>query len=42
MTMYGLCAEHLQKYRTIRHGNRGRTYFHQNEMRTRRPTWRIS
>ncbi|ANN20000.1 coagulation factor 5/8 type domain-containing protein [Amycolatopsis orientalis] len=32
VTMYGLFVEHYQKYQTIWAGNRGRTYFYQNEM----------
>ncbi|WP_037311236.1 RICIN domain-containing protein [Amycolatopsis orientalis] len=32
VTMYGLFVEHYQKYQTIWTGNRGRTYFYQNEM----------
>ncbi|AUI64066.1 RICIN domain-containing protein [Amycolatopsis sp. BJA-103] len=32
VTMYGLFVEHYQKYQTIWNGNRGRTYFYQNEM----------
>ncbi|RSM55149.1 coagulation factor 5/8 type domain-containing protein [Amycolatopsis sp. WAC 01376] len=31
-TMYGLFVEHYQKYQTIWNGERGRTYFYQNEM----------
>ncbi|WP_410585052.1 RICIN domain-containing protein [Amycolatopsis sp. lyj-108] len=31
-TMYGLFVEHYQKYQTIWTGDRGRTYFYQNEM----------
>ena len=29
--MYGLFVEHFQKYQTIWNGERGRTYFYQNE-----------
>jgi hypothetical protein len=32
VTMYGLFVEHYQKYQTIWNGERGRTYFYQNEM----------
>ncbi|MER5966076.1 RICIN domain-containing protein [Streptomyces sp. NPDC002057] len=32
VTMYGLFVEHYQKHQTIWNGNRGRTYFYQNEM----------
>jgi hypothetical protein len=32
VTAYGLFVEHYQKYQTIWNGNRGRTYFYQNEM----------
>ncbi|MFK0244064.1 RICIN domain-containing protein [Amycolatopsis azurea] len=32
VTMYGLFVEHYQKYQTLWNGNRGRTYFYQNEM----------
>ncbi|MFF8683139.1 RICIN domain-containing protein [Streptomyces sp. NPDC015237] len=32
VTMYGLFVEHYQKYQTIWNGNRGQTYFYQNEM----------
>ncbi|MGW1162471.1 RICIN domain-containing protein [Streptomyces sp. NPDC002513] len=32
VTMYGLFVEHFQKYQTVWNGNRGRTYFFQNEM----------
>jgi hypothetical protein len=32
VTMYGLFVEHYQKYQTTWNGNRGRTYFYQNEM----------
>ena len=32
VTMYGLFVEHFQKYQTIWNGERGRTYFYQNEM----------
>lgn len=31
VTAYGLFVEHYQKYQTIWNGNRGRTYFYQNE-----------
>jgi hypothetical protein len=31
VTMYGLFVEHYQEYQTIWNGNRGRTYFYQNE-----------
>jgi hypothetical protein len=31
-TMYGLFVEHYQQYQTIWNGERGRTYFYQNEM----------
>ncbi|WP_329102329.1 discoidin domain-containing protein [Micromonospora sp. NBC_01699] len=31
VTMYGLFVEHYQKYQTIWNGERGRTYFYQNE-----------
>jgi len=31
VTMYGLFVEHFQKYQTIWNGERGRTYFYQNE-----------
>jgi hypothetical protein len=31
-TMYGLFVEHYQEYNVIWNGNRGRTYFYQNEM----------
>jgi hypothetical protein len=31
VTMYGLFAEHYQKYEVIWNGNGGRTYFYQNE-----------
>lgn len=32
VTAYGLFVEHYQKYQTIWNGERGRTYFYQNEM----------
>ncbi|GAA0582538.1 RICIN domain-containing protein [Kribbella sandramycini] len=32
ITAYGLFVEHYQKYQTIWNGERGRTYFYQNEM----------
>ncbi len=32
VTMYGLFVEHFQKYQTVWNGERGRTYFYQNEM----------
>lgn len=32
VTMYGLFVEHYQKHQTVWNGNRGRTYFYQNEM----------
>ncbi|WP_083449506.1 RICIN domain-containing protein [Actinoplanes rectilineatus] len=32
VTFYGLFVEHYQEYQTIWNGNRGRTYFYQNEM----------
>jgi hypothetical protein len=32
VTMYGLFVEHFQKYQTTWNGERGRTYFYQNEM----------
>ena len=32
VTMYGLFVEHYQQYQTIWNGERGRTYFYQNEM----------
>ncbi|MEU7904307.1 hypothetical protein [Actinoplanes sp. NPDC049118] len=32
VTMYGLFVEHFQRYQTVWHGERGRTYFYQNEM----------
>ncbi|WP_086784472.1 RICIN domain-containing protein [Crossiella equi] len=32
VTMYGLFVEHYQKHQTIWNGQRGRTYFYQNEM----------
>lgn len=32
VTAYGLFVEHYQKYQTIWNGNRGWTYFYQNEM----------
>ncbi|WP_326560174.1 ricin-type beta-trefoil lectin domain protein [Micromonospora sp. NBC_01796] len=32
VTMYGLFVEHYQKYQTIWNGERGRTYFYQNEI----------
>ncbi|MFI7119466.1 RICIN domain-containing protein [Amycolatopsis sp. NPDC049868] len=32
VTTYGLFVEHYQKYQTIWNGERGRTYFYQNEM----------
>ncbi|MFE5512193.1 RICIN domain-containing protein [Streptomyces sp. NPDC056529] len=32
VTMYGLFVEHYQKHQTLWNGNRGRTYFYQNEM----------
>ncbi|WP_030743463.1 RICIN domain-containing protein [Streptomyces sp. NRRL S-31] len=32
VTMYGLFVEHFQKYQTVWNGERGRTYFFQNEM----------
>jgi hypothetical protein len=31
VTMYGLFVEHFQKYQTVWNGERGRTYFYQNE-----------
>jgi hypothetical protein len=32
VTMYGLFVEHFQRYQTVWNGERGRTYFFQNEM----------
>ncbi|GLY96425.1 RICIN domain-containing protein [Actinoplanes sp. NBRC 103695] len=32
VTFYGLFVEHYQQYQTIWNGDRGRTYFYQNEM----------
>ncbi|OKH99403.1 coagulation factor 5/8 type domain-containing protein [Streptomyces sp. CB02923] len=32
VTMYGLFVEHYQKHQTVWNGERGRTYFYQNEM----------
>ncbi|MFI7374341.1 discoidin domain-containing protein [Actinoplanes sp. NPDC049668] len=32
VTMYGLFVEHFQRYQTVWNGERGRTYFYQNEM----------
>ena len=32
VTMYGLFVEHYQQYQTIWNGERGRTYFYQNEL----------
>ena len=32
VTMYGLFVEHFQKYQTVWNGERGRTYFYQNEL----------
>ncbi|MEU4078955.1 RICIN domain-containing protein [Streptomyces venezuelae] len=32
VTMYGLFVEHYQKHQTVWNGNRGRTFFYQNEM----------
>ncbi|MEV6629231.1 RICIN domain-containing protein [Actinoplanes sp. NPDC051470] len=32
VTFYGLFVEHFQQYQTIWNGDRGRTYFYQNEM----------
>lgn len=32
VTMYGLFVEHYQKYQTVWNGERGRTYFYQNEL----------
>ncbi|GLY95818.1 discoidin domain-containing protein [Actinoplanes sp. NBRC 103695] len=32
VSMYGLFVEHFQKYQTVWNGERGRTYFYQNEM----------
>jgi hypothetical protein len=32
VTMYGLFVEHFQKYQTVWNGERGRTFFYQNEM----------
>ncbi|MFJ3906436.1 RICIN domain-containing protein [Streptomyces sp. NPDC090025] len=32
VTMYGLFVEHYQKHQTLWNGERGRTYFYQNEM----------
>ncbi|UJR83137.1 hypothetical protein [Sandaracinus amylolyticus] len=32
VTMYGLFVEHYQRYQTIWNGERGRTYFYQNEI----------
>ncbi len=32
VTMYGLFVEHYQRHQTTWNGNRGRTYFYQNEM----------
>jgi hypothetical protein len=32
VTIYGLFVEHYQKYQTIWNGERGRTYFYQNEI----------
>jgi hypothetical protein len=32
VTMYGLFVEHFQKYQTLWNGERGRTYFYQNEI----------
>ncbi|MFG1603575.1 discoidin domain-containing protein [Actinoplanes sp. NPDC049265] len=32
VSMYGLFVEHFQKYQTTWNGERGRTYFYQNEM----------
>ncbi|WP_306329683.1 RICIN domain-containing protein [Streptomyces venezuelae] len=38
VTMYGLFVEHYQKHQTVWNGNRGRTYFYQNEMPYDPPT----
>ena len=32
VTIYGLFVEHFQHYQTLWNGNRGRTYFYQNEL----------
>jgi hypothetical protein len=32
VTMYGLFVEHFRRYQTLWNGNRGRTYFYQNEL----------
>ncbi|GAA4765541.1 RICIN domain-containing protein [Stakelama sediminis] len=32
ITMYGLFVEHFEKYQTLWNGERGRTYFYQNEL----------
>ena len=32
VTIYGLFVEHFQRYQTLWNGNRGRTYFYQNEL----------
>jgi hypothetical protein len=32
VAMYGLFVEHFQKYQTVWNGERGRTYFYQNEL----------
>jgi len=32
VTMYGLFVEHFQKYQTLWNGERGRTFFYQNEL----------
>jgi hypothetical protein len=32
VTMYGLFVEHLRRYQTLWNGDRGRTYFYQNEL----------
>ncbi|TPG41269.1 adenylyl cyclase [Sphingomonas koreensis] len=32
VTIYGLFVEHFQKYQTLWNGERGRTYFYQNEL----------
>jgi len=32
VTMYGLFVEHFQKYQTVWNGERGRTFFYQNEL----------
>ncbi|WP_239987319.1 adenylyl cyclase [Sphingosinithalassobacter portus] len=38
VTLYGLFVEHFEKYQTIWNGERGRTYFYQNELPYDPPT----